>query len=187
MLRKLNLTKRQGILYLLIPGIFVLCGVFWYSISGNNPSEQEQQVSKNDPLIRIKQDTKIDQTVFFVKCKDQTRQEVRPKESESALTYPAFQALYPAWNIETFSEEKVVMSLQMDAYCKEHLEHMFIGRQGDYVAVFYGKPGQKPMLKEMTKIPMSGLHPQAAEEVSQGIVFQSKEEMLQILEGLHSR
>lgn len=186
MLHDLKLTKKQKTLLLVIPSC-LLFGVFAWWFVGNEGATQEQQVSKVDNTIKIMPNTNIVQTTFYTKCKDQEVLTLEVNENEIGMNYQEFQMSYPKWNIESFGLKQITMSSQDDAYCKEHLGHQFIGIQGNYVAVFYGKPGEKPELKEITQIATKNLQPQAADEIRQGIVFQSKEEMLKILEGLHSK
>lgn len=186
MLHDLKLTKKQKTLLVVIPSCLLLGVLAWW-FTGNEGVTHEQQVSKVDNTIKIMPNTNIVQTLFYTKCKDQEVSTIEAKENEIGMNYQEFQMSYPKWNIETFDLEQIVMSSQIDDYCKEHLSHQFIGIQGSYVAIFYGKPGEKSELKEITQIATKNLQPQAAEEIRQGIVFQSKEEMLKILEGLHSK
>lgn len=185
-MREFNLTKKQKILCGMIPAVLLIFGALW-QWAGESPEGRERQVVKTDNSIKIKPDAKILQTVFYAKCKDQEKSEAPPKAAEVGLDYTSFQALYPLWNIESFGADQIIMSLSKDDVCAEHAKNRFIGVQGDYIAVFYGKPGEKPALKELTGIAAQSLHPQALEEVKQGIAFGSNEEMLQILEGLHGR
>jgi len=77
--------------------------------------------------------------------------------------------------------------LKVDSYCREHANNMFIGIKDGYVAVFYGKPGPKAILKEVTKISVNNIMPQDVEELRRGLVVQSREEMLRTLEGMEAR
>lgn len=187
MLQNVNLTKRQKILCVIVPSALILCAAAWYWMSDGWVGAGEREVSKADHAIKVKAETVIEETVFYTKCKDQVKHQAQAKDGEVGLTYQEFQSLHPEWNLETFSDARIRMSRQHDAFCAEHLKHAFIGIQGDYVAVFYGEPGKNPALKELTKIAVSALHPQAVEEIQQGLAFQSNEEMLRILEGLHGK
>jgi hypothetical protein len=64
---------------------------------------------------------------------------------------------------------------------------MFIGIKDGYVAVFYGKPGPKAIVKEVTTIAVNKIMPQDVEELRRGMVVQSREELLRTLEGMQSR
>lgn len=185
-LLKLDTSKKKKIFCVLLPATFIIGGLVWY-LSPGKADVREREVTKIDQTILTAQDTKILQMVFYEKCQEEEKRELRLKENEMSLNYAEFQALYPGWNIEMFNSGQVKMSLLDKGFCTEHRKHKFIGIQGDYVAIFYGMMLDKPVLKELTQIKATSLHPQALEEVKKGIEFQSNEEMLRILEGLHSK
>ncbi|WP_418626736.1 BofC C-terminal domain-containing protein, partial [Anaerosinus sp.] len=72
-------------------------------------------------------------------------------------------------------------------YCEWHKNNNFIGIHEGRIAIFSGMPDNKPLLREQTMISVDQLHPQALEEIKNGLVFSSKEEMLQFLEGIQSK
>lgn len=186
MLKHLKLSQRQKKFCLLFLGIFLLgIGIWHYSIE--KPNDAEREVTKVDQTIKTSSTTKINQTIFYEKCQENEVFALAVKPNEVGLNYTQFQALYPKWNIEIFNEEQIKMSLLDSGCCTAHRQNKFIGVQGDYVAIFYGKPDDHPVLKELTQIKIATIHPQALDEVKRGIVFQSNEEMLRILEGLHSK
>lgn len=148
---------------------------------------KNQEVSMIDNKIKVRADTLIVQTFFYSKCNEQETIQFKPDKNLVGMDYKTFQSQYSKWNIENFSEEKITMSLQVNDYCREHKANMFLGIKDGYVAIFYGKPGPKAILKEITKTPVSNLQPQAIEEIKQGLIFSSKAEMLYILEGMQSK
>lgn len=182
-----NLNEKQKFFSLLCLGALAVGLPYWYFTRLEN-GETEREVTKVDQTIKILSTTKVRQTVYYEKCREEETQESTVKAGEAGLNYTQFQALYPGWNIEIFNPEQIKMSLLDSGCCKEHQKHKFIGIQGDYVAVFYGKPEDgKPILKELTQIKVKAVNAQALDEVKKGIIFQSNEEMLRILEGLHSK
>ena len=61
---------------------------------------------------------------------------------------------------------------------------MFVGLDGDEVAVFYGVPGGPRQLKERAQIRAESLPPQAVVDLQAGIPVANLEELLHVLEGL---
>ena len=103
------------------------------------------------------------------------------------FNYQQFQNVYSGWNIQKFDTVAVEMTLKVDSLCREHANNQFIGVKDGYVAVFYGKPGNKPLLKEVTKIPVAKLLAEDEAELKRGMIVQSREELLLFIEGLESR
>ena len=62
---------------------------------------------------------------------------------------------------------------------------MHLGIKDGRVAIFYGKSGNKH-LKQLTDIRVNNLPSQEKETLAEGIVVNSEEELLAILEGLAS-
>jgi hypothetical protein len=189
MLEHLNFTKKQAVIGVTM--IFFLgigCFLWWFTNDEhNNINSRDQEVSVIDNKIKVKANTLIVQTFFYSKCNDQETIQVKPDKNLIGMNYKEFQSKYSKWNIETFNEEKITMSLQVNDYCREHKANMFLGIKDGYVAIFYGKPGPKAILKEVTQTPINKLQPQAVEEIKQGLLFSSKAEMLYILEGMQSK
>lgn len=148
---------------------------------------QETQVAKQDSKIKITPNTDIVQKIVYTKCSDEEVIRTKPAENLVGLNYYQVQNIYSGWTIDKFDNLEVVMVLQVDSYCREHANNMFLGIKDGYVAVYYGKPGSKAIFKEITKIPVSNIMPQDVEELQRGLVVQSKEELLQTLEGMQAK
>ncbi|MDU2066356.1 MAG: BofC C-terminal domain-containing protein [Sporomusaceae bacterium] len=145
------------------------------------------QTVKQDGKIKVTENTEITQTIHYTKCGDEEVFRTTPTENLLGMNYEQIAKMYPNWTIEQFDSDKIMLSLTVDSYCREHANNMFIGLNGEYVAVFYGKPGDKAIVKETTKIAASSLMPQDVAELQQGIVVQTREELMRTLEGLQSR
>lgn len=187
MLADFTLNKKKYLI--LCGGVVLLCSIFgmFYFMNFRDDDHNEQAVSKTDNDIRVKQSTQIEQIYYYTKCKEEAIQEVTPNSEFIGYDYKQFQQIYPQWNIELFTDDKIKMSLQVNDYCQVHKENNFIGISEGYVAIFCGTPDNKPLLREKTSIQVAKLHPQAIEEIEKGLIFSSKEEMLQFLEGIQSR
>lgn len=159
----------------------------FYGVKNEPILPQDTEVARQDGKIKILPNTELVQRIVYQKCGDEEVVRSNPPENLIGLNYYQVQKIYPGWNIDKFDNLEVEMTLKVDSYCREHANNMFIGVKDGYVAVFYGKPGVKPILKEVTKIATNKLHPQDVEELRRGMVVHSKEELLRTLEGLQSR
>ena len=190
MLPLFKCSKRQ---ILTITGIVLAigCAAYYfvnYSNADNKPlMPQETEVAKQDSKIKINSNTDLVQKIVYLKCKDEEVLRSKPAENLIGLNYYQIHKIYQGWTIDMFDNLDVTMTLKVDSFCREHANNMFIGVKDGYVAVFYGRPGPKAIVKETTKISVSKLHPQDVEELKRGMVVQSREELLQTLEGMESR
>jgi hypothetical protein len=153
--------------------------------SSNTPKEAE--VAKQDARIKIGPTTDLIQRLIYLKCNDEEVFRTKPAENLIGLNINQVQKVYAGWTIEKFDVKEVAMSLKVDSYCREHANNMFIGIKDDHVAVFYGRPGPKAIVKEVTNITVSHLSSEDVTELKHGMVIQSREELLRTLEGLQAR
>lgn len=172
--------------------ILLLSGIGYYSLvvhpEVKQPfPQQDSEVAKQDGKIKISTDTDLVQKIIYAKCKDEEIFRSKPPDNLVGLNFNQVQKIYSGWNIEKFDTKEVEMVLKVDSLCREHSNNMFIGVKDGYVTVFYGVPGPKAIVKEVTKIPVNGLMPQDVQELHQGLVVQSKEELLRTLEGMQAR
>lgn len=178
---------------LLLGGMLLLTaviGCYYFIVSPENLFSlppQGSEVAKQDNKIKITSATDLVQKIIYTKCKDTENLRTKPPDNLVGLTYNQVQNIYPGWNIEKFDTKEVEMTLKVDSFCREHANNMFIGIKDGYVAVFYGIPGPRAMVKEITKIPADHLMPQDIQELQQGLTVQSKEELLRTLEGMQAR
>lgn len=174
----------------MLVAVAALFGFFGYLYMMKSPplvdyrSKQQSEAVQQDAKVKITPDTNIIQKMVYQKCGDEEMLRAKPSEAQLGLTLTQFQAVYPGWTIEHFDAVEVRMSLQVDSFCRDHANAMYIGVQDGFVAVYYGRPGMKPIIKEVTKIPISNLVAEDAEELRKGIIVNSKEELLRTLEGL---
>lgn len=147
---------------------------------------QSEQV-QHDAKIKITADTMIHQKMIYQKCGDEENLRARPSEKYIGMTLSDLQSAYPGWTIDYFDAAEVRMSLLIDDLCREHANGMYIGIKDGYVTVFYGNPDSKPIVKEVTNIPVKQLVPGDIAELEKGIVVHTKEELLRTLEGMHSK
>ncbi len=149
--------------------------------------QQGSEFVKQDGKIKISPETTLVQRIIYTKCKDIEVFKTTPPDNLIGLNFNQVQKIYSGWTIEKFDTKEVEMTLSVDSLCREHSNNMFIGIKDGYVTVFNGLPGPKAIVKEATKIPVNSLMPQDVQELRQGLVIQSKEELLRTLEGMQAR
>ena len=159
------------------------------SFLGKNKSllPQETEVVKQESKIKITADTDLVQKIIYLKCDDEEVLRIKPTEKLVGLTVYQLQNVYQGWVFDKFNRDEVQMTLKIDGFCREHANNMFIGIQDGRVAVFYGKPNSKRIVKEITNIQVNKLMEQDVEELQQGLVVNSTEDLLRTLEGMQSR
>lgn len=179
---------------LLATGILLIVGMSAYyiaylSFAGENKSllPQETEVVKQEGKIKITAETELVQKILYLKCNDEEVLHTKPTEQLVGLTIYQLQNVYQGWVFDKFDTDAVHMTLKIDGYCREHANNMFIGIQDGRVAVFYGKPDSKRIVKEVTNIQVNKLMVQDVEELQNGLVVNSTEELLRTLEGMQSR
>ena len=86
----------------------------------------------------------------------------------------------PEWRIQSWSPDRLVVEVP----CQVEPEEGFVTLQGDWVAVFEGRPGPCSALRELTDISVLGLARFLVTDLKAGIPFRSEAELLQIMEGL---
>lgn len=161
----------------------------YQSRSENYPSDstQETELANQDLKIKITNGTQITQKIIYLKCNDEEIFRSKPSANLIGITQQQLLKIYPGWTIDKFDVNEVEMVLKVDSYCRDHANHMFLGIKDGYVAVYYGKPGTKAILKEVTTIPLNRLMPQDVDELKRGLQVQNREELLRTLEGLQSK
>jgi len=190
----LPLKKFNKKIILLATGIFLLVGMSAYYIpylyfTGENQSllPEETEVIKQEGKIKVTANTDLVQKIIYLKCNDEEVLRTKPTEKLVGLTIYQLQNVYQGWVFEKFDTDEVDMTLKIDGYCREHANNMFIGIQDGRVAVFYGKPDSKRIVKEVTSIEVNKLMVQDVEELQHGLIVSSTEELLRTLEGMQSR
>lgn len=178
-----------------IAGIAGLVGVFFlaYSLSNDFFKSAQRDLPEavkfagQDAKIKITPSTDLVQRIIYTKCNDEEVTHTKPADNLIGLNYQQVQKVYVGWNIDKFDTEEVVLTLKSDGFCREHANNMFIGVKDGYVAVYYGKPGTKAILKEVTALSASKITPQDLAELEQGVVVETREQLLRTLEGMQAR
>ena len=190
----LQFKKNNIKIVLLATSMFLMIGLSAYYIGYLSFTEedkslpfQETEVIKPEGKIKINANTDLVQKIIYLKCNEEEILRTKPTEKLIGLTIYQLQKVYQGWVFDKFDSDEVDMTLKVDSYCREHANNMFIGISDGHVAIFYGKPGSKPIIKEKTNIKASQLMTEDVEELKNGITVGSKEELLRTLEGMQSR
>jgi hypothetical protein len=170
-----------------LAAMFILAYYFGgFSLLRDNKLPQEAEVAK-DNKIKVTATTDLVQKITYLKCGDEEVFHTKPADNLVGLNMQQVQKVYAGWTVDKFDTNIVQLSLKVDSYCREHANNVYIGTKDGFVAVYYGKPGPKGILKEVTSIPVSRLSNEDAEEIRKGLTVQSREELLRTLEGMQSR
>jgi hypothetical protein len=154
------------------------------STPGDDKVPQNTEVAKHDTKVKVTPNTEIVQKIEYTKCGEEEIVRTKVADNQVGFSLQQLQQVYQGWTIETFDTQEIILSLAVDTYCKMHNDHTFLGISKGYVAVFYGTPGPKALLKQETHIPIDSLHPQDRSELEKGMVVKDRSELLQTLEGL---
>ncbi|NLA84561.1 MAG: hypothetical protein GX854_08610 [Clostridiales bacterium] len=93
-------------------------------------------------------------------------------------------AIFPNWQLRSFTSEKVVFRILIDGYCPDHF---IIKEEGGYLVIFRpDKDTGIPLAVEATTVPLDRLSYDMQEKAAEGIVADSIEEVEQIMENLGS-
>ena len=113
-----------------------------------------------------------------------TTQQSRELTAELRTLSPKEIAQLNNANTYQVSQEKLQIFSDQPGLCPDCQEHIFVGLDGDEVAVYCGVPGGPRQLKERTQIRVDNLPPQAMADLLAGIPVADSEELLHVLEGL---
>ncbi|MBP2649547.1 MAG: hypothetical protein H6Q74_372 [Firmicutes bacterium] len=184
-----TVKKRALLASVVLAAAFILAYCYVeFETSRDVPSKlTDVEVVGQDGKIKLAENCTLVQKIVYLKCGDEEEFRTKISESMVGLNLNQVQQIYAGWNINKFDAQEVIMTLEVDSFCRDHLSNMFLGVQDEKVAVFYGHPGPKAVLKEVINIPLSRLQEKDAEELRHGLVVGSKDELLRTLEGLQAQ
>ncbi len=179
---------------LLVTGLLALGAAFAAVYSsglllwpGKESPARDTEVAKQDTKIKVTPNTDFTQKITYLKCGDEETFHSKPADNLVGLTAAQVQKVYSGWTMDKFDTQEVVISLKVDSYCREHANNMFIGVKDGYVAVYYGRPGPRAIVREVTQIPVQQLSAEDIEELKRGLIVKSREELLRTLEGMQAQ
>lgn len=144
--------------------------------------EKEKQ-----PEAAINENTEIITKVIYEQSGQEEVTKIKPTNDMIGLTKKDLEQVYNGWIIDEFSPSKVHLTLRVAKQAEgSGIPKYYLGIKDGFVAVYKQPPGSKPVLKQLTKIPVKSLPLQEAKDLEKGIQVKSEEELLEILEGLSS-
>lgn len=90
------------------------------------------------------------------------------------------------WEADTINSAatSAMQTGYVDDLCRECQTYLFVGVKDGYVAVYYGIPRSDAELKFVTDIPLSRLPPDLQQDLAQGVLIRTEEELNRFLEGI---
>lgn len=167
--------------------VFAVYGGGLLSWPAKERPARDAEVAKQDPKVKVTATTDFAQKISYLKCGDEEVFRTKPADNLIGLNLAQVQKVYTGWTIDKFDSQEVEMSLKVDSYCREHANNMFLGVKDGFVAVFYGRPGPRALVREVTRIPVQQLSGADLEELRHGMVVKSREELLRTLEGMQAQ
>jgi len=131
--------------------------------------------------VKLKPGAKMIYVTFYSGCGHEVRQEEPLDDRFSGFTRQQLEKEINDWEIESFAPDEVVLKKQVDGVCDDHY---YIGLNGGYVTLFRGIPGVRSEIMEKTDILADTLREEDRVMLEKGIIIKSREEFLQIREGL---
>lgn len=167
----------------------MMVGGYLYTTEGIlDPNENDASILPIGQLQeRVRENTVFEQTIHYIGCNEDETIREKAATNVVGMTREEVAQLYRDWKIDSFTPQTVVLKLAVNGVCKEHRKAQFVGVHEGKVAVYYGTPSKKAIVKEVTEIDISTLIPQVRDELQKGITFRTEEERLRIMEGLQAR
>lgn len=180
---------RSGRLVSIAVCCMVVVGSYLWGMSGsvNQENAEIPALPIGQMEERVGEQTRFEQTIYYSRCDEEETICAKASQKVVGMTRDEVEKLYREWQVVSFDQDRVVLRLSVDDVCKVHKENQFVGVRDGMAAVFYGKPNEKPVLKEVLAIDTALLVPQVKAELEKGIPFCSEEEKLRILEGIQAR
>lgn len=131
--------------------------------------------------VRLKPEAKMIYVTFYTGCGHEVRHEEPLDARFSGFTRQQLEKEINDWKIESFAPDEVVLRKQVDGVCDDHY---YIGLDSGYVTLFRGIPGVRSDIMEKTDILADTLREEDRVMLENGLIIKSREEFLQIREGL---
>lgn len=180
--------RRWRIAGTMMCGMVVVGGCLWAMTGMVNQADTDTPILPMGQMTeRVQDSTMFEQTVYYTDCQESEMMRAKASAKVVGMTRDEVAKLYREWQITSFDSNVVALKLSVDGVCKAHRESQFLGIHDGMVAIYYGRPGESAILKEMLQIDAALLVTQVQEELKKGIPFQSEEEKLRILEGIQAR
>jgi len=157
------------------------------AIAPLNDKRQKAQATGEKPgPVRITESTEVEYRVSYDKCRHlETDVAPIPTRVMVGLTIEDFARLFPEWQIESFTAQRVVLKRRIESLCPDDGANRFVTVRNGMVVVFYGtgRRPDSPLMLE-TAIDVKKLRPQDRQRLEAGVVVSSDQEVFDWLEGI---
>jgi hypothetical protein len=133
----------------------------------------------SDRVATVKQDAVLQTVTVYMSCGHEGVGEGPVLSDIVGLNEKQLMEKYPQWRIDEFKPDKVVLIREIGGYCPNH----FVIREDNGMVAVYDTAGK--LLRD-TGIPLDILPGIVQDQIKEGIVVNSQEEVNAILENLDS-
>lgn len=130
---------------------------------------------------QISANTNVVQKTTYLRCNEEQIFNGKPSADMIGMDQKQLRQTYSEWTIDKFDPHDLQLSLRIDTLCREHASNLYLGIKDGFIAVFYGTPVMKPIVKETTNIRASALAPDEADKLRRGIPIAFYEEAMTII------
>lgn len=151
------------------------------STGQNNRGIEHQEISSEEVIAP---DTLVIFERYYTICGDKRVEERKAKEHEVGLRREEAKLKFSDWDMDEFSTQRVVFTMEIDDYCPGH----FVVRDRDGMVVIYmpSEEGSEFKSIEETGIPTISLPPDIQDEIHKGLSMDSLEDIEHFMENLES-
>ena len=171
-----------------IPEIY---GILYPNASAREADESKDNkevIGKSNPLILVAAKTVTGGTLklerFYSDC-GHTFVEEHPMEGRYiGKTEVEFSALFPLWQLKAFTSDQAKLWMEIKGYCPDHY---LIREEDGYLLILRSdKDTGIPLIVESIEISLDSMSNDLIEQIREGIVLDSIEEVELLLENLES-
>jgi len=185
---------KSVILTAIILFLFIMSYIIGFNLTIDKYSTKTKKQLKGKNITEIAYlenniTTKTDEnTIFVVRkyfrgCGHIVEEKSNLGKEYIGMTEDDFKRIFPGWQIEAFNTRYVVISRAFDGYCPNHY---IISIKDNRVAIFHSQPVDGELLKLITPIDIKNLPKKDVEDLKRGIVVNSYEDAIKIIEDFGS-
>lgn len=185
------MPKNNYIKYVLLVAVIILLGLAYGSLNAlfslenpdayTKPEQPEEEIVAQFQKVVTTPDTWVRYVTSYTHCEHTIRSEEILDASLVGLSREEYVELVEDWRIANFTPEEILLERQIPGVCEDHY---YVGIRDGYVTLFQGAPGLASTIVEQTEILVDKLPGEDRDMLEKGIIIESKEEYLQIREGL---
>lgn len=121
---------------------------------------------------------------IYLSCDHTVVEEINSDSPLLDLSRKEFLSLYPGWKIKEEQGSRIVLQMKINDLCPEDEKKRYIGKRGGFVTIFHGLPGMNGQIFRITDVPVKCLPEDVQEKLHQGIVTESEDHLISVMDGL---